>query len=183
MKRTLRESDKKIVACNQKWHCAACKELLPSTYQIDHVIPFSISADDTITNLEALCPNCHSQKTQRENFRINRFKKLCAFKETPLCWFCLDEIDIGHKCSRKFKKISLPKPKYENKPKDLNKLDKFIYTEPEEDDVLRVRLENDFIWVDKFFTEVENREDYVPARIARAIFIATRSKKFSKKFK
>lgn len=192
MKRTLKESDKKRVAFNQKWHCASCESLLPSTYQIDHIIPFSISANDTINNLEALCPNCHSIKTQKESFRIARFKKLCSTKSQNLCWFCLEIDTDTHLCNKKIKQITIPKRKYDHALK-INTLDKLIYTTEDnngkkddkdfENDILKIKLQPDFIWINNFFTEVENKEDYTPERILRAIFVATRSKKFSNKFR
>jgi 5-methylcytosine-specific restriction endonuclease McrA len=64
--RKLGESIKKQVAYRQQYKCSSCLLLLPPSYQIDHIIPHSISGDDTIDNLTALCPNCHSNKTQKE---------------------------------------------------------------------------------------------------------------------
>lgn len=34
--------------------------------QVDHVIPVSEGGDDSLTNLEATCDNCHKPKTQAE---------------------------------------------------------------------------------------------------------------------
>lgn len=34
-----------------------------SGYQIDHIIEYCISKNNHISNLQALCPNCHSVKT------------------------------------------------------------------------------------------------------------------------
>lgn len=38
-----------------------------SGYEIDHITEFSISQDNRIKNLQALCPNCHSVKTRKFN--------------------------------------------------------------------------------------------------------------------
>ena len=121
MSRKLRDSVKKIIAHKQKYNCAMCLELLPPSFQTDHIIPHSISNDDSEENLQALCPNCHSLKTQRENLRIYQYKKLR--EECPpdyvLCWFCIETYqninEQEHKsiCSRQLKNIeqSLKKQK------------------------------------------------------------------------
>ena len=182
MSRSLKESDKKIVASNQLWKCGKCDEILPSTYQIDHIIPFSITRDDCLNNLEALCPNCHSHKTQIENFRINKFKKLCAKTDKNLCWFCLEELDYNHKCNRVCKKIV--NKKCEKSSIDIKEFNKYIFTgEPdiEIDDTLKIKLETYYVWVNNYFTDIE-KEDYTPERICKAIHVATRSKKFSNKY-
>jgi 5-methylcytosine-specific restriction endonuclease McrA len=33
-------------------------------YQVDHIIEYCLSADDNESNLQALCPQCHSVKTK-----------------------------------------------------------------------------------------------------------------------
>ena len=121
MSRKLRDSVKKIIAHKQKYNCAMCFELLPPSFQVDHIIPHSISNDDSEENLQALCPNCHSLKTQRENLRIYQYKKLreeCP-EDYVLCWFCIETYqntqEKEHKsvCSRQVKNIeqSLKKQK------------------------------------------------------------------------
>lgn len=121
MSRKLRDSVKKIIAHKQKYNCAMCLELLPPSFQVDHIIPHSISNDDSEENLQALCPNCHSLKTQRENLRIYQYKKLreeCP-EDYVLCWFCIETYqntqEKEHKsvCSRQVKNIeqSLKKQK------------------------------------------------------------------------
>ena len=86
-RRKLSEAVKKIVAYSQQWTCKQCERLLPPTYQVDHIIPHCILADDSPQNLQALCPNCHSTKTQGEYMRIIRYKKKRALKQKHLCWF------------------------------------------------------------------------------------------------
>ena len=36
-----------------------------SGYQFDHINEFCLSSDNTVTNIQALCPNCHAVKTKR----------------------------------------------------------------------------------------------------------------------
>lgn len=57
----------KRVAHSQRWACAVCKQLLPSAYQIDHVVALADGGADAEHNLQALCANCHADKTQREH--------------------------------------------------------------------------------------------------------------------
>lgn len=41
-----------------------------SGYQFDHINEFCLSSDNTVNNIQALCPNCHAVKTKR--FMQNR---------------------------------------------------------------------------------------------------------------
>ena len=62
-KRSVSETKKKYVASSQSWRCAACKDQLDATYEIDHVIELQDGGSNDISNLEALCRNCHGKKT------------------------------------------------------------------------------------------------------------------------
>jgi hypothetical protein len=68
IKRSVGESKKKFVAASQNWKCAMCKQLLPATYQVDHEIALFQGGSNSISNLRALCPSCHSEKTMIERF-------------------------------------------------------------------------------------------------------------------
>src|SRR3989344_2238120 len=65
-KRTLTPSDKKRIAAKQQWKCNWCGKVLPVRYHIDHKKEFSRRGSDKESNLQALCPNCHSDKTEEE---------------------------------------------------------------------------------------------------------------------
>ena len=71
------------VATNQEWHCAACHHLLPAAFQIDHKTPLWAGGADALSNLQALCANCHADKTQREaierRVESNRNEKADAY--------------------------------------------------------------------------------------------------------
>ena len=56
----------KVVAASQRWRCGDCDDLLPAAFQIDHRVPLWQGGPDRLDNLQALCPNCHAAKTQRE---------------------------------------------------------------------------------------------------------------------
>lgn len=66
-KRSVSESRKRFVASQQNWLCKKCGEMLPATYEIDHVIRLDRGGTNEISNLAALCPSCHRQKTLLEN--------------------------------------------------------------------------------------------------------------------
>ena len=67
--RNVSESKKKYVAANQEWKCKKCNQVLDATYEVDHVIPLYKGGDNDVSNLEALCRNCHGKKTLLD--RIN----------------------------------------------------------------------------------------------------------------
>jgi len=66
-KRKVSESLKKQVAAAQSWDCKACRMRLPASYEVDHIVPLSAGGTNDHDNLQALCRNCHGEKTQREN--------------------------------------------------------------------------------------------------------------------
>ncbi len=63
IKRSVSETKKKYVASSQSWTCNHCKQQLDATYEIDHVIELQNGGTNDITNLVALCRNCHGKKT------------------------------------------------------------------------------------------------------------------------
>ena len=62
-RKTLTSGLKLRVAAKQQWKCALCKELLPFTYECDHIISLGMGGLDMESNLQALCNGCHAQKT------------------------------------------------------------------------------------------------------------------------
>ena len=51
-----------------------CSQLLNAAFEIDHILALENGGEDDIdTNAQALCSNCHGEKTQRE--RVLRIKK------------------------------------------------------------------------------------------------------------
>ena len=69
-KRSVSESKKKYIASSQKWSCAHCQQMLDNTYEVDHVIPLYKGGTNDLTNLEALCRNCHGKKTFKDKMGI-----------------------------------------------------------------------------------------------------------------
>jgi len=69
-KRNVSSLTKKMVASNQQWMCGSCNQTLDFTYEIDHHIPLFKGGSNEISNLIALCRNCHGKKTLLENNNI-----------------------------------------------------------------------------------------------------------------
>jgi len=59
-----------LKAHEQGWCCIDCKELLPALFHIDHRIPRCEGGTDSWSNLCAICPPCHSKKSEREMERL-----------------------------------------------------------------------------------------------------------------
>jgi hypothetical protein len=66
-KRNVTSLTKKMVASNQEWKCGTCSQTLDYTYEIDHHIPLFKGGSNDVSNLIALCRNCHGKKTLLEN--------------------------------------------------------------------------------------------------------------------
>jgi hypothetical protein len=191
-KRKLSEREKKFVSSSQDWKCGYCKKSLPPSYQIDHIIPFSICYNDELGNLMALCPTCHANKTQLEYNRILQFKKLKAENNINLCWFCIeDDDDEEHKCNRELKPI-IKKIEYKLNS-NINSLDRFNFISSDMsikkistsmnklnvDTTLHIKLQNSLIFVNSFFTPSNS---FTLEDIVKAVSIATRTKKDSKRY-
>jgi len=66
-KRNVSSLTKKMIASNQEWKCGSCNQTLDYTYEIDHHIPLFKGGSNEVSNLIALCRNCHGKKTLLEN--------------------------------------------------------------------------------------------------------------------
>ena len=75
--RNLSKTDKIRVAASQQWKCARCKNLLPATFEVDHVEEWCLRHSDEV--LQALCPNCHREKSYCDiNIGNTYFGKECT---------------------------------------------------------------------------------------------------------
>jgi hypothetical protein len=66
-RRSVSETKKKYVASSQEWKCGHCKSQLDHTFEIDHKIRLEYNGTNDVSNLIALCRNCHGKKTASEN--------------------------------------------------------------------------------------------------------------------
>jgi len=75
-RKRLAKAQKNLILRSQHHKCALCQtdiSKLPVHY--DHRIPLAIGGSDEIENIQALCPNCHALKSQRDSLAISRAKK------------------------------------------------------------------------------------------------------------
>ena len=61
--RSVSETKKKYVASKQNWRCSKCGEQLTHTFQVDHKVDLQFGGTNHISNLAAMCNNCHAEKT------------------------------------------------------------------------------------------------------------------------
>jgi len=66
-KRSVSETKKKYVAYMQDWKCGSCDTKLTHTFEIDHKIRLEHGGGNDVSNLIAMCRECHGQKTASEN--------------------------------------------------------------------------------------------------------------------
>ena len=67
MKRVVSETKKKYVASIQDWKCGQCRRKLSHTFEVDHQIRLDQGGTNEVSNLIALCRECHGEKTAMEN--------------------------------------------------------------------------------------------------------------------
>ncbi len=68
VKRSVSETKKKYIASQQNWMCGKCGCKLPAWFEVDHKVRLEYGGDNHINNLEALCRDCHGEKTAMEKF-------------------------------------------------------------------------------------------------------------------
>ena len=66
-KRSVSETKKKFVASSQDWKCGECNSKLTAWFEVDHKMRLDRGGDNEVSNLVALCRNCHGKKTALEN--------------------------------------------------------------------------------------------------------------------
>lgn len=66
-KRSVSETKKKYVAASQDWKCKKCGVKLPAWFEVDHRQRLEDGGSNHVSNLEALCRECHGEKTALEN--------------------------------------------------------------------------------------------------------------------
>ena len=62
-KRSVSETKKKFVAAQQQWRCKDCQSMLTAWFEVDHVRSLESGGTNDVSNLVALCRNCHGKKT------------------------------------------------------------------------------------------------------------------------
>ena len=80
-RRRLSAFQRNCIAYQQEWKCAMCRNLLPPSFQIDHLVALQNGGLDHQSNLQCLCANCHAFKTAAEN---STRRTSCALAEITL---------------------------------------------------------------------------------------------------
>ena len=65
--RSVSGTKKKYVAASQQWKCGECHSQLDAWFEVDHKARLADGGSNHISNLIALCRNCHGKKTTMEN--------------------------------------------------------------------------------------------------------------------
>lgn len=65
-KRSVGETKKKYVASQQGWICGHCQKQLNAWFEVDHKHSLENGGSNHISNLIALCRECHGKKTALE---------------------------------------------------------------------------------------------------------------------
>jgi 5-methylcytosine-specific restriction protein A len=98
--------EKRVVAARQRWECAVCHQILSATFEVDHVVPLHKGGADEIGNCQALCTECHRQKTVREEIERLRALESAATTRSPavVCTRCRHVLSpyFVHRCPKHF---------------------------------------------------------------------------------
>jgi hypothetical protein len=63
--RSVSETKKKYIAAQQGWKCNNCASQLTHTFEVDHKMDLRYGGTNHVSNLVALCRNCHGEKTMQ----------------------------------------------------------------------------------------------------------------------
>lgn len=66
MRRLASRTERDLLAILQDFQCAICGSDLAEGFECDHLVPYAKGGLTTLNNLQALCLNCHSEKTRAE---------------------------------------------------------------------------------------------------------------------
>lgn len=66
MRRLASRTQRELLAIIQDFECAICGADLAEGFECDHLVPWSKGGQTTLENLQALCLNCHLDKTRGE---------------------------------------------------------------------------------------------------------------------
>jgi hypothetical protein len=67
--RSVSETKKKFVAAQQGWKCNNCASQLNHTFEVDHKTDLRYGGTNHVSNLVALCRNCHGEKTMENKLQ------------------------------------------------------------------------------------------------------------------
>ena len=75
-RKRLAKAQKNMILKSQDFKCAKCgRDISKITPHYDHRIPLAIGGSDTLTNIQALCGTCHTEKSKYDKLEIARSKR------------------------------------------------------------------------------------------------------------
>ena len=75
-RKSLRKAEKTMILDSQHHKCADCKmDISKMSQHFDHRIPLALGGSNDLTNIQALCPNCHARKSQRDQLAIAKARR------------------------------------------------------------------------------------------------------------
>ncbi len=75
-RKSLSKAEKTMILDSQRHNCADCKmDISKMPQHFDHRIPLALHGSNDLTNIQALCPNCHAIKTQRDALAISKARR------------------------------------------------------------------------------------------------------------
>ena len=76
-----------MIAHSQQWKCKSCGNLLTPDFDIDHREPLAGGGLNDMSNLQALCPNCHAKKSRMQH-QLLRLDQRARRKRMRVCMEC-----------------------------------------------------------------------------------------------
>ena len=74
-RKRLAKAQKNMILKSQNFKCAMCGcDISKITPHYDHRIPLAIGGSNNITNIQALCGTCHTEKSKYDKLEIARSK-------------------------------------------------------------------------------------------------------------
>lgn len=65
-RRKVTQRMKNEVGARAEWKCERCQQTVNANYEVDHIIPLYRAGDNTLGNLQLVCPDCHRSKTAED---------------------------------------------------------------------------------------------------------------------
>lgn len=71
-KRAVSSKERMKIAASQDWKCNGCGDKFGHdlNFEIDHIFQWCAGGSNRTVNLQALCPNCHSTKSEKDKQQV-----------------------------------------------------------------------------------------------------------------
>lgn len=90
-------SERLKIAWQQDYKCNTCGQMLHWTFEIDHIVALCNGGDNNSKNLQALCVQCHKDKSMQERHCAPSDLKLCSMHHCTDCGMVYS-LFFRHKC-------------------------------------------------------------------------------------